>query len=139
MPEYVSSTKEAYTAMQSLPMDQPLQMLNMIRYKDKANYDADSEFARKAWSGEEAYAEYTRLSSPIAKRYGGKPVFIGIPQLTLIGPEHEKWDAIFIVEYPDAAAFFEFVSDPEYQTHAFHRNAAVADSRLVRMASPASQ
>ena len=135
-PSYINSTPEAYAAMQALPMDEPLQMLNLIRFKDKADYPEDSEFAAKGWSGEEAYAEYSRRSSPIATRIGGKPIYVGIPQLMLIGPQHETWDAAFIIEYPDLATFLSFVNDPIYKEHAFHRSAAIADSRLIRMTPP---
>ena len=137
---YVNSDKKAYTAMQDLPKDEPLDMLNMIRYKDKADYEEGSEFAEKGWSGAQAYAEYSRYASPIANRVGGKVVYLGAPQLTVIGPEHEQWDAIFIVSYPNLNAFLALIGDPEYQQHAFHRSAGVADSRLVRMApSPAEK
>lgn len=136
-PAYINSTPEAYAQMQGLPMDEPLQMLNMIRFKEKAEYAEGSEFATKDWTGEQAYAEYSRRSSPIANRVGGKPIYIGVPQLTLIGPQHEKWDAAFIIEYPDLATFLALVNDPEYKKHAFHRSAAVADSRLIRMTPPA--
>lgn len=131
---YVNSDAKAYAAMQNLPADQPLHMLNMIRFKDKASYEEGSAFAAKGWTGEQAYAEYSRHSGPIANRTGGKAAYFGIPQLTLIGPEHEKWDVIFIVSYPNLASFLALVGDPEYKKHAFHRSAAVADSRLVRMA-----
>jgi len=130
---YVNSDKKAYEAMQALPKDQPLQMLNMIRYRDKADYKDNSEFSAKGWTGEQAYTEYGRHSSPIADRVGGKIIYTGIPQLTVIGPEHEKWDLVFIVHYPNLASFLALIGDPEYQKHAFHRSAAVADSRLIRM------
>lgn len=134
---YINSTPEAYAAMQGLPKDEPVQMLNMIRFKEKAEYAEGSEFAAKDWTGEQAYAEYSRRSSPIANRVGGKPIYIGVPQLTLIGPQHETWDAAFIIEYPDLATFLALVNDPKYKKHAFHRSAAVADSRLIRMTPPA--
>ncbi len=132
---YVNSTPEAYAAMQELPVDEPIFMLNLIRFKDEADYGERNEFASKGWTGEQAYAEYTRVSSPIAQRVGGRVTFAGLPQLTLIGPRDEQWDVAFIVSYPDLASFLALVTDPEYAEHAFHRKAAVADSRLVRMAA----
>lgn len=135
---YVNSDPKAYAAMQKLPKDQPLHMLNMIRFADKATYEAGSEFAARGWTGAQAYAEYSRHSGPIANKVGGTVVYLGMPQLTLIGPEHEKWDAIFIVSYPNLASFLALVGDREYKKHAFHRSAAVADSRLVRMAPTAA-
>jgi len=136
-PVYINSTPDAYAGMLELPFDEPFHMLNLIRYKDKATYEEGSEFASKNWSGEEAYTEYTSHSSPIVASYGAKPIYLGQPQITVIGPEYEKWDVMFVVSYPSYEAFTKFVSDPEYKKHAFHRSAAVADSRLVRI-SPAA-
>ena len=134
--QYVNSTPAAYAVMQSLPKDQPLQMLNLIQFNETANYAPDSEFTKKGWSGPQAYAEYTRLVTPIANKAGAKPIYMGQPQLTLIGPDHEKWDAVFILEYADLASFMALVGDPEYKKHAFHRSAAIKNSRLIRMTPP---
>jgi len=133
---YIDSSAEAYEAMAKLPTDEPLHMLNMIRFKDIASYDEDSKYASKGWTGEQAYREYGRLVSPITNRQGGKTIYFGQPQLTVIGPEHENWDAIFIVQYPNFASFMGLLNDPSYKEHAFHRSAAVADSRLIRMTPP---
>jgi uncharacterized protein (DUF1330 family) len=59
-------------------------------------------------------------------------VWAGDFRLMLIGPENEHWDRCFIAEYPSAAAFVEMVKDPDYQKAVVHRQAAVADSRLIR-------
>ena len=136
MTSHIDPTRESFEIFKALPRDEPLEMLNLIRFNDEAAYAEGSEFATKGWSGEQAYAEYSRLSTPFATGVGGKPIYIGVPQLMLIGPPHETWDAAFIIEYPDFAAFLSFVNNPEYQKHAFHRSAAVADSRLIRLALP---
>ncbi|WP_337661381.1 DUF1330 domain-containing protein [Erythrobacter sp. Alg231-14] len=137
---YVNSTPEAYAKMHQLPTDEPIYMLNLLRFNDEAKYEEGSEFAANGWTGEQAYAEYSRHSGPIAQRFGGSVAFAGLPQLMLIGPNDEEWDVAFIVAYPDLASFLSFVSDPAYREHAFHRSAAIADSRLVRMAAmPAPQ
>ena len=52
----------------------------------------------------------------------------------LIGPETENWDECFIAQYPSVAAFVEMVRDPVYREAVKHRQAAVADSRLVKLA-----
>ena len=46
----------------------------------------------------------------------------------------EAWDLAFIAEYPTAGAFLEMVTDPVYREAVRPRQAAVADSRLIRMA-----
>jgi uncharacterized protein (DUF1330 family) len=54
--------------------------------------------------------------------------------LTLIGPAHERWDAVFIAEYPSSAAFVTMLRDPVYREAVLHRQAAVETSRLIRLA-----
>jgi uncharacterized protein (DUF1330 family) len=52
----------------------------------------------------------------------------------LIGPaDGENWDHVFIAEYPSVEAFVEMVRDPIYREAVKHRQAAVADSRLIRL------
>jgi hypothetical protein len=52
----------------------------------------------------------------------------------LIGPQAERWDKCFIAEYPSVAAFVEMIRDPVYREAVKHRQAAVEDSRLIRLA-----
>jgi uncharacterized protein (DUF1330 family) len=88
---------------------------------------------RKA-SGLEAYRAYARESGPVFSRLGGRQVWIGRPELTLIGPESERWDIAFIAQYPSGQAFIDMIRDPVYREAVKHRQAAVADSRLIRLA-----
>ncbi|WP_245605418.1 DUF1330 domain-containing protein [Roseicyclus elongatus] len=52
----------------------------------------------------------------------------------LIGPEEDLWDLAFSAEYPSVDAFVSMLRDPDYRKAVRHRQAAVADSRLIRMA-----
>jgi uncharacterized protein (DUF1330 family) len=52
----------------------------------------------------------------------------------LIGPPEERWDRCFVAQYPSVAAFVEMIRDPVYREAVKHRQAAVADSRLIRLA-----
>jgi hypothetical protein len=52
----------------------------------------------------------------------------------LIGPRDEMWDECFIAEYPSVAAFVEMIRDPIYRKAVKYRQAAVLDSRLIRLA-----
>ena len=128
MTGHIDPSREQFCAMMKLPDDGPIHMLNMLRFRSKAAY----EDGREA-TGAQAYETYGKESGPIFKRVGGKIAYAWSPKLTLIGPEREKWDMIFIAEYPNAAAFGEMVKDPEYQKAVIHRQAAVADSRLIRL------
>jgi uncharacterized protein (DUF1330 family) len=84
-------------------------------------------------SGAEDYAAYGRESGPVFTRLGGKVAWQGRFELMLIGPQDEYWDHCFIAEYPSVAAFVEMIRDPVYREAVKHRQAAVEDSRLIRL------
>ncbi|MGB5246824.1 MAG: DUF1330 domain-containing protein [Woeseia sp.] len=132
MPSHIDPERDQFEAFKSLPRDEPIMMLNCLRFHDKARY----EDGREA-SGAAAYAAYSKASAPIFQRVGGDIIWRGKPQVTLIGPQDEQWDLMFIARYPNAAAFLEMVTDPEYRKAVKHRQAAVLDSRLVRTAEVA--
>ena len=60
-------------------------------------------------------------------------VWRGAFELMLIGPAEERWDHCFIARYPSVAAFVEMIRDPVYREAVKHRQAAVEDSRLIRL------
>jgi uncharacterized protein (DUF1330 family) len=131
---HIDPDREAWEVFKSLPRDQPIQMLNLIRLKPKAEYPADHPDHGKDLSGLDAYRAYGRTSAPVFARVGGKQVWAGKPQVMVTGPQSEAWDLAFIAEYPSSAAFMEMVRDPDYREHVKHRTAGVADSRLLRLA-----
>lgn len=126
---HIDPTREMFGTFRSLPEEGPIHMLNLVRLRDHADYPDGTEA-----SGAEAYAAYGRESGPIFRRVGGRIDWSGEFRLMLIGPEDERWDLCFIAEYPSGAAFVEMVKDPEYQKAVRHRQAAVLDSRLIRLA-----
>ena len=125
---YVDPTREAFARFREMDRPGPVHMLNLVRCRAQAAYE-DGTVA----TGAEAYASYARESGPVFKRLGGRQVWIGKPELMLIGPQSEAWDIAFIAEYPDKDAFVAMLRDPDYRKAVRHRQAAVADSRLIRM------
>jgi len=127
MTGHVDPERDQFEAFKDLPRDEPIMMLNLLRFREHAAY----EDGREA-TGAEAYAAYGRESAPVFRRVGGEIVWRGRPQTVLIGPQDEHWDMIFVARYPSAAAFLEMVTDPDYRVAVRHRQAAVLDSRLIR-------
>ncbi|MCK0069647.1 DUF1330 domain-containing protein [Kordiimonas laminariae] len=125
--KHVDPEREAFDAFKALPRDVPVNMLNLIKLKEIAKYEDGTEC-----SGVEAYAAYGRDSGPIFRRVGGTIIWRGEPKVMLIGPSNEAWDIAFVARYPTASAFLEMVTDPDYRIAVKHRQAAVADSRLLR-------
>ncbi len=109
-----------------------INMINLIRYRAKADYPADHASAAENLTGEQAYQRYMAGTAPHIAKLGARVVWAGAPNLVVIGPAEERWDMAFIVEYPSVAAMLSMIGDGEYQKMAVHRTAAVADSRLIR-------
>lgn len=127
---HIDPTKEAFAQFRANDRSGLIHMLNLVRLHAKARYPD----GRNA-TGAEAYAAYGRESGPVFARLGGRIVWRGDFEQTLIGPGDERWDHCFIAEYPSVAAFVEMIRDPVYREAVKHRQAAVEDSRLIRLAS----
>ncbi len=131
---HIDPDRQAWEVFKSLPGDRPIQMLNLIRLKPKAEYPQGHPDHGKDLTGLDAYRAYGRTTAHIFKRVGGRQVWVGKPEVMVTGPRAEAWDLAFIAEYPTSGAFIEMVRDPEYRELVQHRTAGVADSRLLRLA-----
>ncbi len=128
MTGHIDPDRAQFEAFKALPRDTPINMLNLVRVRERAAYPDGREA-----SGQEAYAAYGRESAPVLARVGGSILWRGTMEAMLIGPADESWDYAFIARYPDAGAFLAMVTDPTYREAVRHRQAAVADSRLIRL------
>lgn len=131
---FIDPSAANFQAFKDLPRDTPINMLNLLRYRERAEYPAGHEHAGKGWSGRRAYEEYGITSGPIFRKLGGQILWRGRFETMVTGPEGESWDDGFIAQYPNAGAFFAMIKDPDYQRAVVHRTAALIDSRLVRFA-----
>ncbi len=128
MAEFTNFGKETWDAFKADDRPGPIHMLNLIRLREKAVYPDG-----RVKTGEEAYREYSRISAPVLKRLGGSIVWRAGFEMMMVGPDQEKWDVCFVAEYPSVGAFTEMMRDPIYREAMGHRQAAVEDSRLVRL------
>jgi len=116
----------------------PVVMLNLLRYREVADYSANPELApSEPISGEEAYRRYMEFTEPILAASGGRVRFLGSGGPWLIGPEGERWDAAMLVEQASPEAFLAFASDEAYLAGIGHRTAALEDSRLLPLVEAA--
>ena len=129
MTGFIDPTREIFARFRDMDRPGPIHMLNLVKFRAKAAYP-DGRDA----TGADAYRAYARASGPVFRKLGGKQVWIGKPELMLIGPQDsEQWDIAFIAEYPDVRAFVDMLRDPVYREAVKHRQAAVEDSRLLRL------
>nr|WP_183967728.1 DUF1330 domain-containing protein [Sagittula marina] len=130
----IDPTRAQFDLFKGLDRDEPCEMLNLVRLREVASYPDGHALFGQTMSGAEAYARYGAESGPVLARVGGSILWRGTFRGTLIGPSDEVWDHMFIARYPSAHAFLAMVKDAEYAKAVVHRQAAVADSRLIRTA-----
>ena len=124
---YVDPDRERFGWFKALPRDGVIHMLNLVKLNEVATYEDGTTS-----TGAEAYAAYGRESLPIFEGLGGRIVWSGSFDFTLIGPQDEDWDICFIAEYPSPEAFIGMIRSPDYKKAVKHRQAAVKTSRLIR-------
>ena len=120
--KYLDLTKEQLMAFIALPIDKPLQMLNLLKFK--------KDLTETGLTGIQQYEVYMKAALPFFEKSKAKIVFYGEPQFTLIGPAHElEWDKILIVEYQTKDDFMQMIMTEGYPAKL--RSLALDDSRLV--------
>ena len=132
MTRVINPTAESFSALNhDVPPDTPIVMLNLLKFREMADYPADSEHA--PCSGREAYARYSAHATKAVGNTGGGVVWAGSALSHPIAPPDEQWDEVLLISYPSVQAFLGMVMDPEYQKQSIHRTAALEDARLVCM------
>ena len=121
----IHPTPEQLQSLASSSDDGPLIMLNLLRFKPQA--DGIDEGV----TGAEAYARYSVATEPFLRAVGGRLRTAVRADDSVIGPPDREWDLVLLVEYPSRQKFLEMASNPEYQKIHAHREAALADSRLI--------
>ncbi|QDT46024.1 hypothetical protein Pan258_00410 [Symmachiella dynata] len=133
MDEYfLEPTQQAGAQLFSRGLTGDVVMLNLLRFKDIADYAAHPEIAPEAAiSGKAAFQKYIDHAQPFLKSSGGELMFMGTGGPFFIGPDHEQWDLVMLVKQRSLADFMAFASNPEYLAGLGHRTAALQDSRLL--------
>ncbi|GAB88853.1 DUF1330 domain-containing protein [Gordonia rhizosphera] len=128
----VDPRRGQFAQLSALPPDEPVTMLNLLRYREVADYSGAEDLTPvEPITGAEAYRIYTEGAMPHLRAAGAQVISHGQCGPTVIGPADEEWDSILIVRYPNPAAFVDMVKAPEYQSLSRHRTAALADARLI--------
>lgn len=131
---YLEATEAAGRALFMRHIPGEVIMLNLLRFRDVADYTASPELAPdEPISGREAYQRYIDFTLPFLEATGGSLMLLGEGGQFLIGPPEERWDCVMLVRQSSLADFMAFASDAEYLKGIGHRTAALEDSRLLPM------
>jgi uncharacterized protein (DUF1330 family) len=110
----------------------PLVMVNLLKYRERAQYAADRAEAKENLSGREAYQRYGMAALQHVTALGGRVVWGGQQKLVLIGDtDANDWDEVVCVMYPSREAFLKMTQDPDYLAAHYHREAGLARTALL--------
>ncbi len=129
---YIHPDLQAATAFFSRGITDSVVMLNLLRFREEADYTSFPAITPKQpITGEQAYQIYMREVTPLIQAAGSELIFVGKADAFLIGPSEEKWDMALLVRHASPQRFMQFAQDPAYKKVEGHRTAALADSRLL--------
>ncbi len=133
MPDHVTPTDERLAATAAIGAEDPspVVMLNLNRYRDRAQYPAGTADADADVSGREAYLRYGAVAYAAIKSVGGEILWAADAAETVIGCDHDTYDEVVAVWYPSRAAFLGLVEYPGYLEAHAHRDAAIEQAVLI--------
>jgi uncharacterized protein (DUF1330 family) len=118
--------------------DGPVVMLNLNRYRERAQYEGDPPGGESAdVSGQEAYMRYGAVASAVLQRVGGRVLWHAQASGTVIGGDTEVYDEVIAVWYPSVAAFAALATDSDTLAARAHRLAALERATIIRCESGA--
>ena len=106
----------------------PISMVNLLKFKDKAEFPEDHELYGTDMTGEEAYKIYGVARTPARPR--GEHV-----QRLALGEVEELWDYVAIAKYPSRQAMIDMMMSEEYNAIHAHRDAGLAGQLNIETTS----
>ena len=109
-------------------------MVNLLKFKPKAEYEDGRE---TALSGREAYEIYAQAVQELLQKFGGDIEFNAQVERLMLGHVEELWDSVAIARYPSRAAMMDMMQSPEMQDISVHRTAGLAGQLNIETTLPA--
>ena len=119
---YPSGPKQI-AAMQEPGPDGPIYMVNLLKFKDRAEY---KDGRATDLSGREAYQIYSRAVAEIVQDHGAQIVFAANVTFLAIGQVEELWDEVAIVRYPKRSDLVAMALSDAWREVSVHRDAGLA-------------
>jgi uncharacterized protein (DUF1330 family) len=119
----VYPTKEQMEGFLEGDGDLPISMVNLLKFKDKAEYEDGRE---TNLTGAEAYAIYGNEVVEHLKSIRAELIYSGDVTRLMLGEIEELWDMVVIARYPSKKAMLDMIMKPEYIESSIHRTAGLA-------------
>ena len=128
----------AMAAVAGTDADGPIVMLNLNRYRERADYgDGAPGGVDPNVSGREAYARYGEVAMRALAELGAGVVWHTESPGTVIGREDDRFHEVVAVWYPSRTAFLGLVGVDGYPEALAHRTAALERAMLICTEGPA--
>jgi len=109
--------------------DGPFVMVNLLKFKPKAEYEDGSD---AHLTGAEAYGRYGEAVREMVAAIGGRVRYSSTVTGLMLGEVEELWDSVALAEYPSLAAFRQMAMSPEMHAVEHHRKAGLAGQLNIR-------
>ncbi len=119
----IRPNKQQFAELIDAPDDEPVVMLNLLKFKETA----DDGHGR----GADEYAKYGDAVVQMVEDRGGKVLWIGRADQILIGDPAVGWDSVALVEYPSRKSFIDMVTAPDYEKAHEHRESGLERTVLI--------
>ena len=128
----IDPTADQVRALRDAGPDGPVVMLNLLKFRDQANYPAGSP--HQPCSGAEAYRRYqTAFVESVGDVSGAEVVWEGQIDRPLIGDASQDWDKCLLVRYPSRQHFLAMMANTAYREALVHRYAGLERTILLQM------
>ncbi len=117
--------KEQIEELMRGPADQPVVMINLLKFKERAG-DGEGDV-----SGQEAYGRYGAKMREFVESHGGRFIWAGRIDSMVIGEEDPGFHVAALVEYPSRAKFLEIAGSDHVRKIGEHRTAGLESQWLL--------
>ncbi len=124
----VYPTQEQFSALLESDFTGPVCMVNLLKFKERAEYD---DGRSTDLTGAEAYGLYGEQMLRFVESKGGEFLYSGSCAHLMIGSVDVLWDKVAIVKYPSREEFVSIATAPEVAGFGIHRAAGLAGQLLI--------
>ncbi|MBU6156429.1 MAG: hypothetical protein KJS87_05820 [Alphaproteobacteria bacterium] len=125
-------TREGVATLLSCPLDYKPAMVNFLRYRERAAHDAQG---KPDETGRRAYARYGLVALETVYRTGGRLVFFGRVEETLVeakaGALAGTWDDIGVMQYTEPKAILTMEQVAKYRDALKDRDAGLDATVII--------
>lgn len=120
----VTPSKEEFVDfIKSYPSNKEIVMINILKFRNKSGLGEET--------GQQAYMRYSKNMTSLVSNAGGKVLWGGRVNRTVIGDYKSQPDMVIIVTYPNKESFINMSTTPEYEEISKDRKIALEYGGLL--------